>query len=97
MVGLAPFYIMVLRGPNLLVDAFNPSYADLMQGHEVQGRPFDVVFDLFWEAGLPIVHLAYEVYQQDVTRVTPRILTRVRQTNGEIVESYFVYTLNSFS
>ncbi len=93
MVELAPFYIMVLHGPSLLVEAFNPNYADLMRGYEVQGRPFEFVFDLFWENGLPIVRLAYEVYQQDVTRVTPRILTRMQQPESNITESFFVYTL----
>jgi two-component system CheB/CheR fusion protein len=93
MVELAPFYIMVLRGPNLLVDAFSPNYANLMQGYEVQGRPFETVFELFWEPGMPIVRLAYEVYMQDTTRITPRILMRVRQASGDVVENYFVYTL----
>ncbi len=93
MVELAPFYIMVLRGPNLLVEAFNPRYARLMKGLEVQGKPLEVVFELFWEAGIPIVRLAHEAYQQDVIRTTPRMLTRLPKANGEAIESYFVYTL----
>src|SRR5438876_2888527 len=64
-----------------------------MKGLEVQGKPLEVVFELFWEAGIPIVRLAHEAYQQDVIRTTPRMLTRLPKANGEAIESYFVYTL----
>src|SRR5256714_73027 len=93
MVELSPFYIMVLRGPNLLVEAFNPRYAGLLSEQEVQGRPLEVVFELFWEAGIPLVRLAHEVYQQNVTRITSRMLTPVPGSNGELTANYFVYTL----
>ncbi|MFL5699064.1 MAG: CheR family methyltransferase [Ktedonobacteraceae bacterium] len=93
MVELSPFYIMVLRGPNLLVEAFNPRYAGLLSEQEVQGRPLEVVFELFWEAGIPLVRLAHEVYQQNVTRVTSRMLTPVPGPDGELTANYFVYTL----
>ncbi len=93
MVELAPFYILVLRGPNLLVEAFNPRYGRLLREREVRGRPLEIVFELLWEAGFPIVRLAHEVYQHDVVRTTPRILTRIPVTSGENIESYFVYTL----
>ena len=93
MVELAPFYIMVLRGVNLLVEAFNPRYAKILKGREVQGRPLQIVFELFWEEGIPIVRTAHEVFEQGVTRTTPRVLTRVPNNNGEYIESYFVYTL----
>jgi two-component system, chemotaxis family, CheB/CheR fusion protein len=93
MVELAPFYIMVLRGPNLIVEAFNPRYAKLLKGREIQGRPLEIVFELFWEEGIPIVRTAHEVYEQGNTRTTSRILTRLPNTNGEIKENYFVYTL----
>jgi signal transduction histidine kinase len=84
---------MVLRGPNLLVEAFNPRYAGLLSEQEVQGRPLEVVFELFWEAGIALVRLAHEVYQQNVTRVTSRMLTPVPGPDGELTANYFVYTL----
>jgi two-component system CheB/CheR fusion protein len=93
MVGLAPFYIMVLRGPNLLVEAFNPRYARLLSEQEVLGRPLEVVFELFWETGIPLVRLTHEVYQQNVTRITSRMLTPVPGPDGEFTANYFVYTL----
>src|SRR3989440_8891861 len=93
MVELAPFYIMVLRGPNLIVEAYNPSYAQILKGREVHGRPLEIVFELFWEEGIPIVRAAHEVFRQGITQMTPRVLTRVPNTNGGYSESYFVYTL----
>ncbi|MDQ3704187.1 MAG: PAS domain-containing protein [Chloroflexota bacterium] len=43
MVEHAPFYILMLRGPNLAIDAFNPSCARLfeIEGREVAGMPFE--------------------------------------------------------
>ena len=93
MVELAPFYIMVLRGPNLIVEAYNPSYAQILKGRELHERPLEIVFELFWEEGIPIVRAAHEVFRQGITHTTPRVLTRVPNTNGGYSESYFVYTL----
>src|SRR5947209_19371554 len=93
MVELAPFYIMVLRGPNLIVEAYNPRYAQILKGRELHGRPLEIVFELFWEEGIPIVRAAHEVFRQGITHTTPRVLTRVPNTNGGYSESYFVYTL----
>ena len=44
MVELAPFCIMVLKGPGLVVDAVNPACARVLAGDEVRGRPFEEVF-----------------------------------------------------
>jgi two-component system, chemotaxis family, CheB/CheR fusion protein len=93
MVELAPFYIMVLRGPKLLVEAFNPRYADLLQGREIQNRPLEIVFELFWEVGMPIVRLAYEAFQSDTAKTTPRLHSRLPKTQGEADEKYIVYHL----
>ena len=93
MVELAPYYILVLRGPSLIIEAFNPRYARLLEGRLVQGRPFDEVFEVFWESGLAIVRLAREAYAQDAVRTTPRTLTHVPKGQSGFVENYFVYTI----
>ena len=93
MVELAPFYIMVLRGPGLIVEAFNPRYTKLLGGHVVQGRPLDEVFELFWDAGIAIVRLAREAYIQDSIRTTARTLIHLPKVNGKAIDSYFVYTI----
>ncbi len=92
-VELAPYYIMVLRGPSLLVEAYNPRYARVLEGRAVQDRPLEEVFEVFWDAGAAIVRLAREAYQRDVARTTPRVLTYLPQAQGEAVESYLVYSI----
>ncbi len=93
MIELAPFYIMLLRGPSLLVEAFNPRYARLLEGRMVQNRPLEEVFEVFWDAGGMIVRLAREAYQKDAVRTTPRVLTYLPQAQGEPIESYLVYSI----
>jgi two-component system CheB/CheR fusion protein len=96
MVELAPFYILVLRGPSLLVEAYNPRYAHLIDARSVQGRPLDEVIDLFWDAGIEIVHLARDAYRLDKMHTTTRMLTHLPKTQDlhqEQIESYFTYTI----
>src|SRR6266566_1352147 len=93
MVELAPFYMLVLRGPRLLVEAFNPRFARLMEGRLVQGHSLDEVFEVFWESGMTIVHLAHEAYLRDSVRTTPRMMTHVLKDQSEFEENYFVYTI----
>lgn len=95
MVELAPFYIMVLRGPNLIVEAYNPRYAQLLDQQAIQGRSLDEVIDLFWEKGLEIIHLARDTYHLNAVQETHRVLTRLRYTQdqpGGPQTSYFRYT-----
>jgi two-component system, chemotaxis family, CheB/CheR fusion protein len=96
MVELAPFYILVLRGPTLIVEAYNPRYARLLNARAVQGRPLDEVLDLFWESGVEIVHRARDAYRLDMMLTTPRMLTHLpqrRDSQGEQQEYYFTYTI----
>ncbi len=90
---LAPFYILVLRGPALLVEAFNPRYGRLLEGRAVQGRPLDEVFDHFWEGGHEVVRLAHEAFLHDEVRTTPPLRTTLAGPRGVAVEGYLVYTI----
>ncbi len=94
-VELAPFYILVLRGPNLVVEAFNPNYAYMLEGRVVQGRPVDEVMELFWKTqlGMTLIQQAREVYQRDEVRTLPRAHITSQQQQDEHDETYFVYTL----
>jgi two-component system CheB/CheR fusion protein len=89
----APLYVMVLRGPNFVVETLNSHYARWLKGQEVLGRPLKDVAELFWGANLWMVDLVNEVYQQDATRIAPKILTHLPQALGESREKYPVYTL----
>ncbi len=91
-VELAPFDILVLRGPGLIVEAYNPRYTRLPEGKMVQGKPFNEVSKLFWEVGVSLARLAREVYENDFIRSTSRIPTHLPREN-EARERYFSYTL----
>ena len=89
----APFSVMVLRGPDLVVETLNSHYTRQLKGQEVLGRPLKDVAELFWGTDLPMVDLVNEVYQQDATRTIPKIRTDLLQTPGESGERCLVYTL----
>ncbi|HEX6293265.1 MAG TPA: CheR family methyltransferase, partial [Herpetosiphonaceae bacterium] len=93
MVELAPFYIMVLRGPHLHVEALNPRYARLLEGREVRERPLAEVARYFWEADATVVELAREAFSQDAPRTSPHMLAYIPNQHSQSVESYFVYTI----
>ena len=44
MVELAPFGMMILKGPGLLVDAFNPAATRILATEDARGRAFEEVF-----------------------------------------------------
>src|SRR5262249_14986234 len=91
MVGLAPFYIMLLRGPGLLIEASNTRPEGLLGGREVIGRPFA---EIFAEPEMEeLVSLAREAYLEDQARTTSHILMHLSDERGKTIESYFVYTI----
>jgi two-component system, chemotaxis family, CheB/CheR fusion protein len=92
-VELAPFSILVLRGPNLIVEAFNPRYAPRVAEQKVLGRPLAEVSQLFWQQEEEITRLAFEVYSQDIVCTTPRIKIHEPRVATEPGDSYFVHTL----
>jgi two-component system CheB/CheR fusion protein len=99
MVEFAPFYILVLRGPALIVEAYNPRYARYLEGPDVQGHMLEEVIDLFWEpnAGFALMRLAREVYMKELSHTMSRIRTIVPGTRQGVYEEqqegYFSYTL----
>lgn len=91
MVELAPFYILVLRGPSLLIDAFNPRYASMFDGREVIGHSFDEIFQGAQMTDL--IRQVREVYKQDTAQTTSKMHTVITNGQGETIEGYFVYTI----
>jgi len=90
-VELAPFYIIVLRGPNLIVEAFNPRYARHFGEQEVIGRPFGEVFK--GEESTTLINLIQDVYRQDTVLTSPRMLVHLCDERNESLERCFVYTI----
>ncbi len=98
MVELAPFYILVLRGLSLIVEAYNPNCARLLDTANVRGRPLEEVLDLFWEVntGTELARLAREAYRLDETRITPRMLgykPAKQEVDTDRSANYFTYTI----
>ena len=96
MVEAAPFYILVLRGPALLINAYNPRYTHLLEGRPVQGHPIEEVMDIFWEkeAARKIIGLIREVYRLESPRTIPLRLafTQLSHDEKDPPIHNFVYT-----
>ncbi len=100
-VEIAPFYIMLLRGSSLVVEAYNLHAKPLhsQEVREIQGYPLEEVIDRFWEpaAGRMLTRLAHEVYVQEKPRTMSRIRTFIPGTQKEAdnasQERYFAYTI----
>ena len=98
-VELAPFYILVLRGPDLTVEAYNPRYDRLLVGPDVLRHRLEEVIDLFWEpkAGFALLHLARDVYVNKLSKTLSRVLTIIpanrEEKREEQSKGYFSYTL----
>ena len=88
----APFYMMILRGPALIVEAYHARFGRSLDGYVVQGRPLHEVADHFWDDGGAIVDLARASYQDNTMRTAPQIPTYVDE-RGVLSERHFVYTI----
>jgi two-component system CheB/CheR fusion protein len=77
----APYPTLVLRGPALLIEMYNPRYARLFGGKNHVGRPLEEVF-----GGLEpdeFVRLVRESYKHDRTTTTDRLPFRFLGRDGE--------------
>jgi two-component system CheB/CheR fusion protein len=91
MVEHSPLYILLVKGPGLLIEAYNPRYQPLLEGREVIGHPFEEFF-----RGPKIsefVSLVREAYQQDRIITTLRMATFLLNEKEEPLEGHFVHTL----
>ena len=95
MVELAPFYVLVLRGMDLLVEALSPGFEDLFEerGIPTQGRTLEEVAEFFREYEIPIARLAHEAYQLDAVRTSPRMLVHLPEKQNGNAATYFVFTI----
>ena len=95
MVELAPFYIMVLRGPELIVEAYNPRYAELLQEQLAPGKTLENVF-AHAEEGQVVIETAREVYTRDIVLSTPRTFpssSEMSETHNAHIGQNFVHTI----
>ncbi len=93
MVGSSPFHILLLRGPDLLIEAYNPRYIFMLQARTVIGLPIAQVTELFLEATTMMVDLARDVYYKDITQTSTPVPARLSDETGETTIHNFVYTI----
>ena len=91
MVEYAPFNVLVLAGPALVVESYSPGYARLFGGSEVAGRPFEEVFR---GAGVDgFVEAVKEAYAQNQTVTTPPTPIPTGEAGGDPAKRHFVHTI----
>ncbi|MEW6732633.1 MAG: CheR family methyltransferase [Acidobacteriota bacterium] len=91
LVEMAPFYILVLRGVQLIVETYSPHYARLFKDQNVVGKPLR---EIFWKPEMAdFVNLVQDVYQSNVPQTTGRMVTYVVDEDDKLTENYFVYTI----
>ncbi|MEO8970918.1 MAG: CheR family methyltransferase [Ktedonobacteraceae bacterium] len=93
MVELAPFYIIVLRGPELIVEAYNPRYAELLAEHLAPGKTLEEAFGAYSEVGQIVTGTAREVYTRDIVLSTPRTFPSFSEMSEEYTGQNFVHTI----
>jgi two-component system, chemotaxis family, CheB/CheR fusion protein len=90
-VELAPFDVMILSGPNLMLETANTRGLGLSAGREIVGRPVAEIFDEPEMADL--IGAINEAYQQGRVKITPHMRRQSANDEGKGVERYFVYTI----
>jgi hypothetical protein len=78
MVELAPFCMMILKGPGLLVDAFNPAATRVLATEDARGRAFEEVF----AADAVLIDGVRDAYRSGRVWTSPRRLVELRQGEG---------------
>ena len=56
---------MILRGPALTLDTFNPTYNRLLESQLLRGRPLEQMLNLGTENNREIVKLAHQAYESE--------------------------------
>jgi two-component system, chemotaxis family, CheB/CheR fusion protein len=88
----APFYMMILRGGDLILEASHTRFGRLQDGRTLRGRPLQEVAEHFWPSDGEVVDLVRTAYQNNAVRTTPQIVTYVHD-QGEQSEQQFVYII----
>ena len=93
MVKLAPFNIIVLRSHDLIVEAYNPGYAELLEERLAPGKPLEEVFDPSSEMGKIVISFAREVYVRNIILSTPRTFPAFSEVSEAKSGRNFVHTI----
>jgi two-component system CheB/CheR fusion protein len=88
MVELAPFCMMILKGPGLVIDSFNPAATRVLATEETHGRTFEEVF----AADSVLIDGVRGAYRSGTAWTSPRrkIKLRLGEEQGEDREFRFI-------
>jgi two-component system CheB/CheR fusion protein len=78
MVELAPFCMMILKGPGLLIDTFNPAASRVLATEDAGGRAFEEVFAV----DAVLIDGVRNAYRSGTVWTSPRRLVELRQGEG---------------
>lgn len=91
MVEHAPFKIMVVRGPNLIIEAYNPSFSRIFGSQKVAGQS---LYGLATGGDLQqIVELVQQSYHNDVSLTVDGARQRASDDQSKVAEGQFIYTM----
>jgi two-component system CheB/CheR fusion protein len=85
MVELAPFCMMILKGPGLVIDTFNPAATRVLATEESQGRTFEEMF----AADAVLIDGVRGAYRSGTSWTSPRRQITIRQGEGTGEEREF--------
>jgi len=85
LVELAPFCMMILKGPGLVIDDFNPAATRVLATAESRGRTFEEVF----AADAVLIDGVRGAYRSGTAWTSPRRRIKLRQGEGEGEERDF--------
>lgn len=93
MLESAPFSILMLGGPNLVIEAHNSRFDRLIQGRQVMGLALSEVPEIFGQATEIVVNLAREVYRDDSPRLSPPVTAPSSGNRTDNASRTFIYTI----
>jgi two-component system CheB/CheR fusion protein len=85
MVELAPFCMMILKGPGLVVDSFNPAATRILATEDAAGRAFEEVF----AADAALIDGVRGAYRSGTAWTSPRRALRLRTGDASGEERVF--------
>ena len=88
---MAPLYVVVLRGPELIVESIDRHYRRQLPNEVVEGQLLANVAHRLW-GDTPVIELAREAYARNIPQISPRIAIPVPDDGGA-TPNYFVFTM----
>lgn len=93
LLNLAPFYTIVCRGPELIVESIDERYVRLFNAPPVEDLPLRDATSRLWGDGASMAELAHRVYAENRLHITPRIPATRFNPQGTPIEEHYVFTI----